>query len=162
MLGLMEMIIPATSLIGSLVPTIKKTWKNKIRVMFIGLIITNIGYLAYALAPTGSFLIISIGAILIGFVNPIINILAMTIFQTIIPKDKIGRVVSIILMLSMMISPLGAILSGPLSLVLGLTGLYLICAILGIILAVLSYFFTNIRRIDYEKEFELDVQGTST
>jgi DHA3 family macrolide efflux protein-like MFS transporter len=156
-LGLMEMIIPATSLIGSLVPTIKKTWNNKMRVMFIGLIITNIGYLAYALAPTGSFLIISLGAILIGFVNPIINILAMTIFQTIIPKDKIGRVVSIILMLSMMISPLGAILSGPLSLVLGLTGLYLVCAILGIILAVLSYFFTNIRHIDYEKEFELDV-----
>lgn len=155
-LGLMEMIIPATSLLGSLVSTIKKNWKNKVRVMIICLIITNIGYLLYALAPNGSFLIISLGAILIGFVNPIINILAMTIFQTIIPKDKIGRVMSIILTFSMMISPLGAILSGPLSLALGLTSLYLICAILGIILAVLSYFLTGIRYIDYEKELELE------
>lgn len=155
--GLMGMIIPLTSLFGSLVPTIKKEWKNKVKVLITGLIVTNIGYLFYALAPNASFIIISLGAIAIGFVNPIINSLAMTVFQTITPKDKIGRVMSIILTLSMVISPLGAILSGPLSLIFGLSGLYFICAILGILLAVGSYFFTGLKQVDFDREYEFSI-----
>ncbi|MFX1572700.1 MAG: MFS transporter [Promethearchaeota archaeon] len=156
-LGLMEMIIPASSLLGAVITSIKKSWKNKISVIFTGLMIVNLGYLIYALAPNGSFIIISIGAFMLGVVLPIINSIAQTIFQTVIPKDKFGRVSSIIITLSMVISPLGAIISGPLSILFGLTNLYLYCAIIGIIIGILSYFFTSLRHIDYDKEFEFAI-----
>jgi DHA3 family macrolide efflux protein-like MFS transporter len=154
--GFIDMLFPAASLIGALIPSFKKTWKNKIRVIFTGLIFVEIGYLIYALAPIGSFPIIASGTLLIGFVLPIINTIAMTIFQITVPKDKIGRVMSIILTLSMVISPLGAVLAGPLSVIFGLTNLYFYCALIGTSIAIISYFFTNLRYIDYDQEFDLD------
>lgn len=157
LLGFIEMLFPLASLFGALIPSFKKTWKNKILVMIIGLIFINIGYLAYALAPIGFFPIIASGTILIGFILPIINTIGFTIFQTVVPKDKIGRVLSIILTLSMMISPLGAVIAGPLSLILGITNLYFYCAIIGICIALISYFCTNLRHIDFDKEYELNL-----
>jgi hypothetical protein len=153
-LGILQAVIPTASLFGALVPIIKKNWKNKVTVMFFGLFFVNIGYLIYALLPLG-FLLFPL--IPIGFVLPIINALAMTIFQTVIPKDKIGRVSSIILTLSMLISPLGAIISGPLSLIFGLSPLYVFCAIIGIIVGITFYSFTGLRHINYDSEFELNL-----
>jgi DHA3 family macrolide efflux protein-like MFS transporter len=157
LLGFIEMLFPAASLFGALIPSFKKTWKNKILVIIIGLIILNIGYLLLALAPIGFFLIIGLGILLIGFILPIINTIGMTIFQSTIPKDKIGRVISIIITMSMVISPLGAVIAGPLSVIFGLTNLYFYCAVIGIGIALVSYFFTNLRHIDFDKEFEFDV-----
>lgn len=149
--GFIEMLIPAASIIGALVPSLKKSWKNKILVMCTSLLLINIGYLMIALAPLGFFPIIASGILLIGFVLPIVNSLSMTIIQIVVPSDKIGRVMSIILTLSMVISPIGAIIAGPLSVILGITNLYVYCAVLGIIIAIISYFFTNLRYIDYDK-----------
>ncbi|MHA2038440.1 MAG: MFS transporter, partial [Promethearchaeota archaeon] len=148
--GFIQMLFPAATLIGALIPSFKKTWKNKILVMCTGLLIVNIGYIFFALAPVGFFPMIVSGVFLIGIILPVINTLAITIFQTVVPKDKIGRVMSIILTLSMVISPLGAVIAGPLSLIFGMTNLYFYCAIIGLIIAVISYFFTNLRHIDYD------------
>ncbi|MFW9878222.1 MAG: MFS transporter [Candidatus Thorarchaeota archaeon] len=153
-LGILQAIIPAASLFGALVPIIKKNWKNKVTVMFFGIIIVNMGYLIYALLPLG-FLLFPL--IPMGFVLPIINALVMTILQTVIPKDKIGRVSSIIITLSMLISPLGTIISGPLSLIFGLSPLYVYCATIGIIVGITFYSFTGLRHIDYDSEFELNI-----
>jgi DHA3 family macrolide efflux protein-like MFS transporter len=158
LLGFIQMLFPAASLFGALIPSFKKTWKNKFLVVCMGLIFVNIGYLVYALAPIGFFPIIATGIIIIGFVLPIINTIGMTIFQIVIPKDKIGRVMSIILTLSMVITPLGAIIAGPLSVIFGITNLYFYCALIGIIIALVSYFFTNLRHIDYDQVIEINVE----
>lgn len=158
LLGFIQMLFPAASLFGALIHSFKKTWKNKFLVVCMGLIFVNIGYLVYALAPIGFFPIIATGIIIIGFVLPIINTIGMTIFQIVIPKDKIGRVMSIILTLSMVITPLGAIIAGPLSVIFGITNLYFYCALIGIIIALVSYFFTNLRHIDYDQVIEINVE----
>jgi DHA3 family macrolide efflux protein-like MFS transporter len=155
--GFINMLFPAASLIGALIPSFKKTWNNKFLVVIFGLVSVNVGYLFFALAPIGFFPLIALGGILIGFVLPIINTIGMTIFQTAVPKDSIGRVMSIILTTSMVISPLGAVISGPLSIFFGLTNLYLYCAIIGIIIAFISYFGTNLRHIDFDTEYEFDI-----
>jgi DHA3 family macrolide efflux protein-like MFS transporter len=156
LLGIMEMFFPLASLFGALVPSFKKSWKHKIPIIFMGLFIVQFGYLIYAFAPIGAFPIIASGTIIIGFVLPTINAIAMTIFQTAIPNDKIGRVMSIIQTFTMVISPLGAVIAGPLSVIFGMTNLYLYCAILGIIVGIISYFFTNLRHINYDREFEIN------
>jgi hypothetical protein len=51
-------------------------------------------------------------------------------------------------------SPLGAILAGTLSEIIGVSFLYLLCAILGIVITIIPYFFTGIRKIDYDKEIK--------
>jgi MFS family permease len=92
---------------------------------------------------------------------PVINIIVMTVVQTTVPHDKMGRVSSILSTLMMIGSPLGAILAGTLSGIIGVSFLYLLCATLGIIIATIPYFFTNIRHIDYDNMEKIkEVNGT--
>ena len=86
-----------------------------------------------------------------GLIMPIIDIIVMTVIQTTVPLDKMGRVSSILNTLMMVASPLGAILAGPLSVILGVSSLYFFCAVVSIIVTIIPYFFTGIRHIDYDQ-----------
>jgi len=150
-LALIQMILQGGMILGALIPSFKKKWKNEMRVLFIGMVIINIGYLMYALAPIGFYPMIGLGAFIMGFIIPIVDIIVLTVVQTTIPHDKMGRVSSTLNTLMMVASPVGAILAGPLSEILGISLLYLLCAILGIIITIIPYLFTGIRHIDYSK-----------
>ena len=63
LLGFIQMLIPAASLVGALIPSFKKTWKNKFLVICLCLLFVNIGYLIYALAPIGFFPLLGIGKV---------------------------------------------------------------------------------------------------
>ena len=58
-----------------------------------------------------------------GFMLPIVNTLYQTIQQIVIPHEKLGRVSSIDNTLSMVITPIGALLAGPLGELLGVANL---------------------------------------
>jgi DHA3 family macrolide efflux protein-like MFS transporter len=149
-LALNNMILQAGMIVGSLVVSIKKQWKKKIRTLFIGILLINIGYLAYALTPIGLFVMMQIGLLIMGLIIPIIDIIVMTVIQTTVPLDKMGRVSSILNLLYMVATPIGAILSGPLSLIFGVAPLYVICAVASIIITIIPYLSKDIRNIDYD------------
>ena len=92
---------------------------------------------------------------------PIINTIFQTIEQTIVPPDKIGRVMSIDSTLSMMITPIGVILTGILSVLIGVTNLLLYCAIICIAITLATYVLTKIRHYDNEKDTVSDTLDTS-
>ena len=123
------------------------------RILFIGMIVINIGYIMHAIAPIGFYPLIGAGAFIMGFIMPVVNIIVMTVVQTTVPHDKMGRVSSILNTLMMIGSPLGAILAGLLSDIIGVSFLYLLCAITGIIITIIPYYLTGIRHINYDKEF---------
>lgn len=153
-LAIIQMIMQGGMILGALIPFFKKRWKNKMRILFIGMIIINFGYLMHALAPIGFYPLIGAGVFIMGFIMPVINIIVMTVVQTTVPHEKMGRVSSILSTLMMIGSPLGAILAGTLSEIIGVSFLYLLCAILGIVITIIPYFFTGIRKIDYDKEIK--------
>jgi len=94
-----------------------------------------------------------------GVLNlPIINTIFQTIEQTIVPPDKIGRVMSIDSTLPMMITPIGVILTGILSVLIGVTNLFLYC---GIAITLATYVLTKIRHYDNEKDTVSDTLDTS-
>ena len=102
-------------ILGSFIVSFKKKWKKKMLTMFIAIMIMNIGYLIYAMAPIGVFLFMQIGLIIMGLFMPIVSIIVMTVIQITVPLDKMGRVSSILNTLTMVATPIGAILAGPLS-----------------------------------------------
>ena len=150
-LALNNIILQSGMILGSLVVSLKKRWKNKMRTLFTGIMIINVGYLIYALTPIGIFLMMQVGLLIMGLILPIVDIIVMTVIQTTVPLDKMGRVSSILNTLMLVASPLGAILAGPLSLILGVSGLYLLCALISIIVTIIPYIFTGIRHIDYDQ-----------
>ena len=152
-LAIIQMIMQGGMILGALIPFFKKRWKNKMRILFIGMIVINIGYIMHAIAPIGFYPLIGAGAFIMGFIMPVVNIIVMTVVQTTVPHDKMGRVSSILNTLMMIGSPLGAILAGLLSDIIGVSFLYLLCAITGIIITIIPYYLTGIRHINYDKEF---------
>lgn len=119
-------------------------------------IILNIGYAILAFVPTGFFFLIGVGGCIFGFTISIIVSIYLTILQINVPTDKIGRVISIDHTVSMAITPIGAIISGPLAEIFGVNNLYFYCAFLGIIVVLIFWIFTDIRHLASEKKIEFD------
>jgi len=155
-LALAEMIFTGGMITGALVTSIKKSWENKLRVIFISIVMALIGYMIFALAPIGNYYIMGLGGVILGFNLPIINSLYQTFLQTTVPSDKLGRVSSIDQALSSAISPIGSLAAGPLALILGIPTLFFYCGFLGVIVTVGFWGFTGIRKIDIDSKGALE------
>jgi len=139
------------SILGALISSLKKNWKHKVTMMMLLTIIFFIAYGTVILAPTGNFIFIGICVLVAFSTFPINWAIYMTILQTGVPKDKIGRVISIDHMISMAITPIGAIISGPLAELMGINNLYLVSALLGITFTIIIWSFTKIRSVDQKE-----------
>ena len=155
-LALAEMVFTGGMIIGAIVTSIKKNWGNKLRIIFISLVVAFIGYVIFSLAPIGNYYIMGLGGAILGFNLPIINALYQTFLQTTVPSDKLGRVTSIDHALSSAISPIGSLAAGPLALLLGIPTLFFYSAFLGVMVTIGFWSFTGIRRIDIESKSALE------
>ena len=155
-LAFAQMVFTSGIILGAIVTSVKKKWNNKIRVIFISIVIACMGYLIFSIAPKGSFIIIGLGGAILGFNLPIINSLYQTFIQTTVPHDKIGKVSSIDHALSSAISPIGSLISGPLALVLGIPLLLFLCALIGILWTIGIWSFTGIRKVDMDSKSAIE------
>ena len=127
--------------LGAIIMTVKKHWKHMAITITIGLFSTSAGLLALGLVPEGNFIALYIVAALFLVMNPIVNGLFQTMIVFMIPPEKMGRVISVLIMMSSIASPLGLILSGPAADLLGsISLLYIICGILSALVVTLTIF----------------------
>ena len=145
---------------GAVTTAIKKHWNNKMEWFFGTVLLLMVGYGMLAFAPYRLFSFIFIALFLIGISLPIINTIYQTIMQTNVPHEKLGRVSSIDSTFSMMISPIGSIIVGPLAVLLTVNGLFFISAILGVLLCFSLYFFTGVRKVDFDRNMNIDLSPT--
>ncbi|MFX1419376.1 MAG: MFS transporter [Promethearchaeota archaeon] len=136
------------NIVGSLITTYKKTWKHKIKINIIGAAIAFACQIPAIFAPQGNFILMIIALFPAWVLFPITVSTYLAILQTVVTKDKQGRIMSIDHMISMLIAPIGAFIAGPLALLMGIHTLFLIMAILGIIHPFGIWFFTKIRRLE--------------
>ncbi len=141
---------------GAILTSFKKHWKNKITLTIYCLIFFMAGYAIVGLAPYRAFVLIFIINACMGFVLPIVNTIFQTIMQTIIPHEKFGRVNSIDSMLSLAMTPIGALIVGPLAGFMGITNLFLVSGILGGSITIFMYFFSGLRKLDFDTAIKSD------
>lgn len=144
------------NIVGALITSIKKTFKHKIKINVIGASIFFLGQIPAILTPKGNFIIMMISLFPGALLFPITVSTYLAILQTIVPKDKVGRIMSIDHMISMAIAPIGALIAGPLASVLGIVNLFLICAIIGVIFPIFIWFFTKIRQLEIIERERVD------
>lgn len=133
---------------GAILASVKSEWKNKVLVFIVGIVFVFIGVIIMAIAPYQQFWVMMIGGMVGFFGVPILNAMMMTIIQLAIPPDKMGRVSSILSVLSSIASPVGILLSGPLALLMGISNLFLLSGIIGIVAVSLTYIFSPLRKMD--------------
>ncbi len=148
-LALVFTFLNVGNFISAFLMSLKKKWNKKVRVILICSMIVFISNFFVIFAPIGGFFIIGIGLFIQGFVFPPIITVYMTLLQTVVSKEKVGRITSIDHALSMASTPIGAIAAGPLAELIGSRLLYLICACLGLGAMATMYAFTDIRKLDF-------------
>jgi DHA3 family macrolide efflux protein-like MFS transporter len=136
------------NIVGSLIMSIKKTWKHKIKINIIGASLFFICQIPAILAPKGNFILMMISLFPVWVIFPITVSTYLAILQNVVSKDKIGRIISIDHMISMAIAPLGALLAGPLAEFMGIVPLFLLFAIIGIFQPFIIWRFTKIRQLE--------------
>ncbi|MFX0027196.1 MAG: MFS transporter, partial [Candidatus Hermodarchaeota archaeon] len=144
--------LQGSMIFGAFITSLKKKWNHQTRIYFLGLMTINIGYMMFAFVPIGSIIIIGISAVVFGLFFPIVNSIYQTMIQTLVPKDKIGRITSIDFALSMVIAPIGVLGAGFLTEILGLPNLIFCCAIIGMILTLVVWYVFAKKKIDYQNE----------
>jgi len=156
-LAILMTLFSIGSIIGSLITSIKKDIKHKIKINIIGASFFFVGQIFAILAPKGNFVLMIISLFPGAVIFPITVSTYLAILQSAVPKDKVGRIMSLDHMISMAIAPIGALISGPLANILGIVNLLLVCAFIGIIYPSFIWFFTKIRHLEYKEEKVEDV-----
>jgi DHA3 family macrolide efflux protein-like MFS transporter len=135
-------------LCGGILMSVKKGFRKKMATSITGIIIAFSGYAMIAVTPTGSFWFMALGAVVFAVSLPVVNVLFQTIMQMVVPLDMQGRVNSVTMALSMAAQPAGTILSGAIVEFAPTATLFLGCSIVGIALAAVSWFATDIRHLE--------------
>ena len=142
-------------ILGAVVATIKKDYKNRVLVITGCILISVAGYFMSALSPIGFFVMIGIGGMIRAAMTPLINTNFLTIIQLHIPPEKQGKVMSIVVSLAWLVIPPGNLVAGSLAALMGIVPLYLTFASLIVITVILTLLFTNIRTVRYEHVYDM-------
>lgn len=143
---------------GLLMSVIKGFKKKRMIVMALFIYVFFLVYAFVALTPTGLIWFMAIGGLIMLFCIPVVNVLYMTIIQTVVPMEMQGRVNSVDMALSNAARPFGMIISGPIAEFIGTANLFLGCALSGILIFTISWLFTDIRHVEKMEETSTEVQ----
>lgn len=145
--ALVSALLQAGIVIGAIIASTKKHWKHKELIILYSVFIGIGGFLITALAPTGNFLLMGIGALIHASMIPIANTMFLTILQTKVPPETQGRVFSIVISIAAAVTPLGMIISGPLAEIFGIRLLFIIVLYLQFVSVMVIWFFTNLKNV---------------
>ena len=136
-LGFSDTAFAIGMLVGGLTLSVWGGFKNKHSTVSLGMVVMSAG--TVMLGVVTSFSVYVALMVVIGAAMPMTNTPAMTLFQRNIDPDYMGRVFSLINMLSSLAMPLGLVVFGPLADIIGLNLLFILT---GATLLVLSITFT--------------------
>ena len=145
--ALVSVSVQGGTIAGGLLMSLTKGFRKKTVAIMLSVYVIFLGYAIIAITPTGQFWFMAIGGLTLAVCLPIANVSIQTITQTVVPKGMLGRVNSVMGALASAASPLGMILSGIIVEVTRTANLFLACAISGIVVLTISWFFTDIKYV---------------
>ncbi|MFW9916918.1 MAG: MFS transporter [Candidatus Thorarchaeota archaeon] len=148
-------ILIAVQNIGALAGSIlMSTWKgfkrNVVGVVF-GILVSWIAWLIVIFTPpadANALVIIALALLISGFTLPITNVSSQTIWQQVVPPDKMGRVMSVRTTIAWFVIPFGMLFSGILAEIMGIVQLFFVSAVLGVACLAYSWFMTGLPDVE--------------
>ena len=146
----------AGTIAGSVLFIVWKGFKKKVNGVVLGLFIAYIGFVITTFTPSGLFWFMGIGMLVTGFGLPMANISSQTIWQTVVPKEKLGRVMSVRITIAQMTAPVGMILSGVIANAISIQYLCIASAALAIRPLASSCFLTSLRKVEDDIVYDIE------
>ena len=145
-LALVMVLFQGGAFAGGILMSVLKISRNKVLLMVSSMYLLFAGYILVSVTPTGLFWFMGLSGLVLSISFPILEVLTMTLLQTVVPVKMQGRVNSVVISLAHAAQPLGIALSGLASIV-RTTDLFLGCSIVGILVVTLSWFFTDMKHV---------------
>ncbi|WXG44078.1 MAG: MFS transporter [Promethearchaeati archaeon SRVP18_Atabeyarchaeia-1] len=157
--GFLSFLTNVSLLVGAGIMTAWKGFKRNIVGVVGGLALGSIGMLLFALSthigslllwltPQAVVYVAAFGALLVGLVVPIANVSSQTIWQKIVPPEKLGRVFSVRLALAQMSAPFAMLFSGLAADLIGMQMVLLICGGLELLVLVVTWSMTSLPHVE--------------
>ncbi len=151
-LGLMQSATGVGIIAGGILLGVWGGFKKKIVTSLAGIIGLGVAVMLIGLAPANFFILAIIGSVLLGFMLPMANGPIGALFQSIVRLDMQGRVMSFISSGATAISPLGLLIAGPLSDLLGIRLWFWAGGILCVLIAIAGFFIPVVMDIEKHQE----------
>jgi DHA3 family macrolide efflux protein-like MFS transporter len=132
---------------GGLLMSMATGFKRKMVTIASAMYVLFLGYVMIALTPVGLFWFMAVSGLIITFCFPIIDVLIITMLQTVVPIEMQGRITSVTMSLAHAAQPAGMVISGVIAVFTGTANLFLGCAGLGMLLVTVSWIFTDIKYV---------------
>ena len=151
-LGLLESATGIGIITGGILLSLWGGFKKKIVTSVAGIVGLGVGVMLVGLAPANLFLLAIAGNILLGFMIPMANGPVGAMMQSIVRPDMQGRVMSLLNSGATAISPLGLLVAGPFSDLLGIRVWFWAGGIMCVMIAVGAFFVPVIMNVENYKE----------
>ncbi|MFX1577352.1 MAG: MFS transporter [Promethearchaeota archaeon] len=148
-------------MVASAVMMVWGGFKRNIIGVFIGIFIGALGTIILAFNPPGVFWIAALGIILMGFTLPISNVSSQTIWQKLVPPEKIGRVFSVRQTVAQFTAPFSFLVAGFLAQLFSIPLIFLVfgSTLIGVLL--IAWIFTGLPRVEEHLVVEETIAETN-
>ncbi len=145
--SVVEIIFSGGTLVGALILGIVGNKVNKVYAITASIGIYGVGVMLSGLLPPSGLKLFVILSGIMGFTLPFFYGLRTAIFQSSVPGEYLGRVLSLAYSVSLFAAPLGLLLGGTVSELIGVNYCFFICGILSIGLASAMMITPSVRSI---------------
>ena len=147
-LGLLEAIVGIGMLLGGLILSVWGGFRRRIYTSLTGVIAMGFSLLILGLTPAGLFGLALASVFVVGLTATMVDGPIMAVLQTAVAPEVQGRVFTVTGSLIAVTSPLGLVVAGPLTDLIGLTTWYLIAGVACILLGALLFFVPDVVYIE--------------
>ncbi len=143
--GIVEIVFSSGTLLGALLLGMAGNKINKIGAITTSIGIYGLGVMSTGLLPPGGLKAFIVLSGVMGMTLPFFYGLRTAIFQSRVPGEYLGRVLSFLYSTSLFAAPLGLLLGGTFSELMGVNNCFFICGVLAICLAIAMLVLPSIR-----------------
>jgi DHA3 family macrolide efflux protein-like MFS transporter len=135
-------------------------FKRKVVTAFIGITGIGLGVMLVAFAPSDGFLLALAAMVFVGLMNSMANGPLGALTQAIIRPDMQGRVNGLVTSVATAMTPLGLLIAGPVSDLIGIRSWYWIAGIVSLTMGILGFFIPAIMNVEDSRDPEaIEVQS---
>jgi len=135
-------------------------FRRKVVTSFIGITGIGLGVMLVAAAPANGFLLALAAMVFIGLMNSMANGPLGALTQSIIRHDMQGRVNGLVNSVASAMAPIGLLIAGPVSDLIGIRSWYWIAGIVTLVMGAAGFFIPAVMHVEDQREHEaVDLQS---
>ncbi len=123
-------------------------FKRRVVTSLLGLIATGVGCMVMGVLPSSAFVLAVATMFFVSLVNPIVNGPVMAAVQATVDPEMQGRVFTLMMTMSMAMSPIGLLIAGPISDKLGVQTWFIIGGVTTLLMGISGYFIPAIMHFE--------------